>query len=164
MAVGSEELTDTSLRTDLPRVNEQGVAVCSVASVFEKDFGILPVTSIDSSWFLFGLGPLHRLGYRFGRRLIDLLAGLLFALTLALLFPVLALAIRLDSSGPIFFSQERIGQAGRPFKIFKLRTMRKDAESAGPKFAKSDDVRIYRESVHGSVGAASTNFHRRLIS
>jgi exopolysaccharide biosynthesis polyprenyl glycosylphosphotransferase len=144
VAVGTEQLTDVALRAELARVNEQGVEVCSVANIFEADFGVVPLTCIDSSWFLFGLGPLHRLGYRFGRRLVDLVASVVFAVALAVLLPVIALAIRLDSPGPIFFSQERVGQGGRPFRIHKLRTMRTDAEAAGPQFAEHDDPRVTR--------------------
>ena len=139
--MGSEQLTDAALRAELVRVNEQGVAVCSVASIFGADFGVVPVTCIDSSWFLFDLGPLHRLGYRFARRLVDLVASVVFATALAVLLPVVALAIRLDSSGPIFFSQERVGQGGRPFRIYKLRTMQANAEAAGPQVTQQGDTR-----------------------
>ena len=144
VAVGSEQLTNTALRAELARVNEQGMGVCSVASLFEAEFGVLPVTCIDSSWFLFGLGPLHRLGYRFGRRLIDLVASVLFAFALVVFLPVVAVAIKLDSQGPIFFSQERVGQGGRRFRIYKLRTMKTDAEATGPQFAQRDDGRVTR--------------------
>jgi exopolysaccharide biosynthesis polyprenyl glycosylphosphotransferase len=144
VAVGSEQLADETLRTELARVNEQGVAVCSVARIFEAEFGVVPVTCIDSSWFLFDLGPLHRLGYRFGRRLVDLVASVVFATALAMLLPIVALAIRLDSPGPIFFTQERVGQAGRTFRIYKLRTMRTDAEATGPQFTRDGDARVTR--------------------
>ncbi len=144
VAAGSEQLSDAALRAELARINEQGMAVCSVASIFETDFGVVPVTCIDSSWFLFDLGPLHRLGYRFGRRLVDLAASAVFAIGLVFLFPVVALAIRLDSTGPIFFSQEPVGQGGRPFRIYKLRTMKTDAEANGPQFTRSADARLTR--------------------
>jgi exopolysaccharide biosynthesis polyprenyl glycosylphosphotransferase len=62
-------------------------------------------------------------------------------------FPALLLAmiaIKLDSPGPIFYSQERIGQYGRRFRVHKLRTMRTDAEMAGPQWAGKQDNRITR--------------------
>ena len=102
-----------SLLAELAQVNEQGVVVSSFARTLEAEFGMVPVTSVDSSWFLFDLGPLHRLGYRFARRLLDLASSLLFATVLALVLPVVVVAIRLQSPGPIFFSQERVGQGGR---------------------------------------------------
>jgi exopolysaccharide biosynthesis polyprenyl glycosylphosphotransferase len=64
------------------------------------------------------------------------LAGPLMALT--------ALLIRLDSAGPVFYSQERIGQYGKRFMVHKFRTMRTDAEAAGPQWAKAGDSRITR--------------------
>ena len=100
VAVGSQQLTDPELRAELARLNEQGVAVSSVARIFEADFGVVPLTCIDSSWFLFDLGPQHRLGYRFGRRLVDLVASVIFAFALAILLPFVAIAVRLDSTRP----------------------------------------------------------------
>ena len=69
------------------------------------------------------------------------------AITLALLAPlfaVLAIAIRFDSAGPVFYRQERIGYHKRPFKILKFRTMRIDAEKAGPQLSTANDPRITR--------------------
>lgn len=67
-----------------------------------------------------------------------------FAILLAALPALLLamLAIKLDSPGPIFYSQERIGQYGRRFRVFKLRSMRTDAEMAGPQWAGKQDSRI----------------------
>ncbi|MFN2371928.1 MAG: sugar transferase, partial [Candidatus Krumholzibacteriia bacterium] len=79
-----------------------------------------------------------------------------------LLLPLLALIIKLDSPGPVFYSQERVGinrrrrgstsehgaerrkvlQPGRPFKVHKLRTMRTDAEAGGPQWAAKNDARV----------------------
>lgn len=65
--------------------------------------------------------------------------------TMALLSPMylgLALAVRLDSKGPIFYRQERIGKWGKPFKIIKFRTMRTDAEKFGPALSQENDPRV----------------------
>jgi exopolysaccharide biosynthesis polyprenyl glycosylphosphotransferase len=64
-------------------------------------------------------------------------------LTLPLL-PLIMLAIRLDSKGPVFYTQTRVGKAGRVFKVVKFRTMRQDAEAAGPQWAGDNDPRITR--------------------
>jgi lipopolysaccharide/colanic/teichoic acid biosynthesis glycosyltransferase len=71
------------------------------------------------------------------------LAVCLLALTWPLLI-LISLAIRLDSSGPVFFRQERLGQEGKPFQIRKFRTMVENAEESGPQFATSKDSRITR--------------------
>jgi lipopolysaccharide/colanic/teichoic acid biosynthesis glycosyltransferase len=53
-------------------------------------------------------------------------------------------AIKLDSAGPLFYTQERVGAHGRPFKMLKFRTMRTDAEAAGAVWAEKDDPRVTR--------------------
>ena len=62
------------------------------------------------------------------KRLLDLIGGILGLLLTALLFLPIALAIKLDSRGPILFSQTRVGRNGRRFRIYKFRTMYLDAE------------------------------------
>jgi exopolysaccharide biosynthesis polyprenyl glycosylphosphotransferase len=70
------------------------------------------------------------------------LIGLVLSLPL---LPLIILAIRLDSEGPVFYTQTRVGKAGRTFKVVKFRTMRQDAEAAsGPKWAGDNDPRITR--------------------
>lgn len=67
------------------------------------------------------------------------------ALLLVALLPVYAIVsilVKLSSPGPVFYSQERIGLRSRPFKIYKFRTMRRDAESEGPKLSVEDDPRV----------------------
>ena len=69
------------------------------------------------------------------------------ALALLLLCPVLlavALWVRLDSPGPVFFRQQRVGQGGQPFGIYKFRTMHTGAEAVGPQITVGQDVRITR--------------------
>ena len=69
----------------------------------------------------------------------------LSALALILLSPlmaVLALLIRISGKGPVIFMQERIGMHGKPFMIYKLRSMEEDAESSGPQLAVKGDTRI----------------------
>lgn len=79
------------------------------------------------------------------KRALDLLFSTVLLLLLAPLFAVLALAVRLDSPGPIFLRQERVGRDRRPFPMLKFRSMREDAESAtGPIWAASDDPRRTR--------------------
>jgi exopolysaccharide biosynthesis polyprenyl glycosylphosphotransferase len=79
---------------------------------------------------------LHRLGDLF-------LGGSLLFFTLPLMV-FTAIAIRLDSKGPIFYRQERVGYRGRPFMLIKFRSMRPDAEASGPVWAMEQDRRITR--------------------
>ncbi|MBQ9941809.1 MAG: sugar transferase, partial [Christensenellaceae bacterium] len=70
-----------------------------------------------------------RLYYPFFKRSADIFCSLVLLIIFCVLFPFIAIAIKLDSPGPIFFSQLRVGQRGHLFRIYKLRTMRKDAEA-----------------------------------
>jgi exopolysaccharide biosynthesis polyprenyl glycosylphosphotransferase len=63
------------------------------------------------------------LPYRIGKRVMDLIGGLILFAIFLLTFPIIALAIKLDSPGPIFFVQDRVGEKGRRFKMYKYRTM-----------------------------------------
>jgi exopolysaccharide biosynthesis polyprenyl glycosylphosphotransferase len=78
------------------------------------------------------------------KRLIDFIAALLGIIFLLPLFPIVMLLIKLDSSGPAFYSQIRTGLMGKPFNIYKFRTMRQDAESSGAQWAQKEDPRITR--------------------
>ena len=89
------------------------------------------------------------------KRMMDILGGSVGLVLLGLLFPFIALAIKLDSPGPLFFVQRRVGKGGREFRIFKFRSMYEDAEERkkellehnlhdGPIFKMEDDPRITR--------------------
>jgi len=65
----------------------------------------------------------------FFKRAMDLLGGLIGMLATLLVWPFIAIAVKLDSNGPVIFKQERVGEEGRPFTLFKFRSMRVDAEA-----------------------------------
>lgn len=78
------------------------------------------------------------------KRLADIVCSALALLVLSPFFLVIAIIIRRDSPGPVFFSQERIGRSGKPFLIYKFRSMRTDAEDNGPRLSSTMDRRITR--------------------
>ncbi len=78
------------------------------------------------------------------KRTFDLLAAGVGLLLLSPLFVVVALAIKLDSQGPVFFRQARVGRGGRTFRIVKFRTMRERAEEAGGQLTVAGDPRVTR--------------------
>jgi len=78
------------------------------------------------------------------KRLLDVVGALLGLVFLAPVFLAVALWIRIDSPGPVFYRQERVGQGGRTFRIHKFRTMRTDAASLGPQITVGADARITR--------------------
>ena len=82
------------------------------------------------------------------KRVADILFSLLALLALWPILLIIALAIWLDTGGPIFFTQQRIGRNGRPFLIFKFCTMRPDAEAAGPQLSNPYDKRVTRVGLY----------------
>lgn len=78
------------------------------------------------------------------KRGFDIIISILALLLGLPVFMLIGIAIKMDSNGPVFFRQERIGFKGKPFQIFKFRSMRTDAESAGPKLSSEHDPRRTR--------------------
>ena len=76
------------------------------------------------------------------KRPIDLLLGLLGLIVAAPVMLICGTLVKLTSRGPMFYVQERVGRNGKPFKIFKLRSMYADAEAAGPRWCGQDDPRV----------------------
>lgn len=76
------------------------------------------------------------------KRILDLLIGVIIFLLLWWIMAIVSVIILFTDGMPVLFKQKRIGLCGKPFKIFKFRTMVKDAESIGPKFTHKNDSRI----------------------
>ncbi len=78
----------------------------------------------------------------YGKRIFDLLLSIPSFIILLPVFLIAAILIKLESPGPIIFTQERIGRGGSTFKLYKFRTMVQDAPKSGPSITKHDDPRI----------------------
>ena len=76
------------------------------------------------------------------KRMFDIVVSLLVMLLLSPVYLITAIIVKTTSPGPVFYSQERVGYMGRPFRMIKFRSMYVDAESAGPALSKDDDPRI----------------------
>ncbi len=124
----------------------KGVQISWMPDLYEKLCYSVPIEYIDPTWALYAMQgqPIFNRLQLMGKRFIDL-AIVFFGLpSLLLLIPLLALAIRLDSKGPIFYRQVRTGRGGKDFKIWKFRTMVTDAEKDGVRWASKNDSRITR--------------------
>ena len=120
-----------------------GVHIIDAASFYERLTGRLSPDSFRED-DLFLASSVSNVLYRIAGRVLDLFAA---SLGLVLALPILvvtAALIKLESKGPIFYSQERMGFSGHPFNIHKFRSMRTDAEKAGPVWAKANDTRVTR--------------------
>jgi len=76
------------------------------------------------------------------KRFFDFIVSLIILIVFSPLFLILAFLIKKDSKGPVFYRQERIGNGGKPFRIFKFRTMVNNADKSRVTSTKEDDVRI----------------------
>lgn len=83
-----------------------------------------------------------RIGSNWGRRSLDIVTSLAGLTLLSPLFLLVAVAIKLDSAGPVFYRAVRVGREGRPFRVYKFRSMVKDADRGGPGITTADDERI----------------------
>jgi len=126
---------------------EEGAEIIPMPTLYEEMTGRVPIHHLESDWVLRSFLDEARSGvfYEIGKRLLDILGGLVGLLILLVIFPLIALAIVLDSGWPVFYWQERLGRGGREFKIVKFRTMRQDAEKEGKaQMAGKHDARITR--------------------
>jgi sugar transferase (PEP-CTERM system associated) len=145
VVVALEERRGTLPVAELLGARMDGVIVEERESMYERIAGKIAVESLRPSYLIFNPGFRKRGLWVALKRLLDVAAsvtGLLVSAPISLLAIV---AIRLDSRGPIFFRQPRVGQEGQEFTVLKLRTMRVDAErQTGPVWAKVDDDRVTR--------------------
>ena len=84
----------------------------------------------------------RRRGYLLSKRVFDILVSLLLLIPLSVVFLIVAVAIKLEDGGPVFYRQERITTNGRVFRIFKFRTMILNADKVGPLVTQDHDPRI----------------------
>lgn len=130
---------------DLLACRVAGVTIVDYISFWERETGRIDLDEVRPSWMAFSDGFARDASRRLIKRSFDVLVSASFLLAMLPIMALVALLIRLDSPGPIFYLQERVGEGGRKFRILKFRSMRTDAEAAGaPKWASTDDPRITR--------------------
>lgn len=141
-----EERRNALPLNDLIRVKTTGVHVNELTSFLERETGRVDLDTVNPSWLIFsdGFSSGRRLS-SFAKRLFDIGVSLaLLVLSLPLII-VAAIIVKLESKGPAFFRQTRVGLYGEPFELIKLRSMREDAEVPGEAvWAQKNDPRITR--------------------
>jgi sugar transferase (PEP-CTERM system associated) len=140
-----EERRNSLPLKDLLRVKTAGVHVNEFSSFMERETGRVDLDTLNPSWLIFSDGfSSGRAISSFAKRVFDIVAsGLLLLIT----FPVIALfaiIVKLESKGPAFFRQKRVGLYGQTFELIKLRSMCTDAEKDGARWAEKNDPRITR--------------------
>ena len=123
----------------------KGIKVVELPTFFEREYRQVMLESLNPSWMVLGDGFRQGLLKNIAKRLFDLVAS---AMLLLVSLPVLFLAvicIYFESGLPVLYRQERVGRGGRPFTLYKLRSMRKDAERSGTaQWAAANDDRVTR--------------------
>jgi exopolysaccharide biosynthesis polyprenyl glycosylphosphotransferase len=135
----------TRLAATLVAPRMGGLRVSDAVDYYEHFFGKIWIDALTSEWFVYTGGFKSSRVSIFVKRCFDVLfAALLLVLSSPLLLLV-AIAIKLESAGPAFFRQERVGLGGKTFVIYKFRSMGQDAEvRGGPAWSKEGDARVTR--------------------
>ncbi|MFT6049839.1 MAG: exopolysaccharide biosynthesis polyprenyl glycosylphosphotransferase [Patiriisocius sp.] len=132
------------LYNQLLHMLESGVSIREYTQVYEDINRRVPVQQIDQDFYKFF--PFSRSNqnklYLFFHRGLDLFLSVIGLVLGLLLSPIVFIGNIIGNRGPLFYTQERVGKNGIPFKIFKLRSMVVDAEKTGAQFAQKGDIRV----------------------
>ena len=122
---------------------ENHVTFRNLSSFYEQITNKVPLGAINQVWFLENLTEGSKKTYEELKRFFDLVFSFALGIIVVLSIPLIALAIKISSPGPVFYFQKRVGQNGKNFEIIKFRTMKKDAEKeTGAVWAQENDPRI----------------------
>jgi exopolysaccharide biosynthesis polyprenyl glycosylphosphotransferase len=142
LAVDLRAVLSQSMAQYVSSASIAGTTIRAFTTVYEEHTGRIPMVHLAEGWEL--SQPVSRSSYAPFKRVLDvILVVLTFPLWLAV-SGMVAIAVRLDSPGPVLYRQERVGRDGKTFTLTKFRTMIDDAESEGPAFASEFDPRITR--------------------
>ena len=131
--------------TELLNCRLDGIEILEGQSFYEMLAGKLYVEQLNPGWLVFSEGFDRSLLQTVSKRMADIVLSLVFLIVLMPFLLLTALLIKLDSAGPVFFTQERVGGKRKIFKIYKFRSMASDAESkSGPVWAQANDDRVTR--------------------
>jgi sugar transferase (PEP-CTERM system associated) len=121
-----------------------GIRIEDAHTFHERLMGKIVLDNLSPSWLILSDGFRKSAFLLAAKRTVDCLVSILVLLSALPLMPLIALAIWLESGSPVLFRQVRIGFLGRPFQILKFRSMYRDAESDGPRWATEGDKRVTR--------------------
>lgn len=130
---------------DVLRCKLNNILIMDAPTIYERVQGKLMLESITPSWLIFSQGFMRTSLFSFSKRAIDIILSVIGLLLTLPFFPFIALSIKVDSRGPIFFRQLRVGNREKQFMLYKFRSMRQDAElGSGAVWAAENDPRVTR--------------------
>lgn len=140
-----EERRNSLPLKDLLRIKTAGVHVNEFSTFLERETGRVDLDTLNPSWLIFSDGfSSGRMLSSAAKRAFDVIASSLLLVLTAPVIVLFAALVKLDSRGPAFFRQVRVGLYGQTFELIKLRSMRTDAEAGGAQWAARDDPRVTR--------------------
>jgi exopolysaccharide biosynthesis polyprenyl glycosylphosphotransferase len=145
IVISSEIGISTVSADDLLALRRIGIRVQDAGELYESVTGRVPVESVRSNGLAFGAALIPTAMTRSIHRVASFLSAVILAILVAPIGLLVAIAVKLESKGPVFYTQERVGLSGRTFRVIKFRSMRQDAESdSGPVWATTKDSRVTR--------------------
>ena len=137
-------LRDAKLTDKLLQYKLEGLQYYNYLEFYEIYESKLPISHLSPKWFLENTGfEIYHNNFNLkAKRLLDLLFALLIGIFAAPIIVLAAIIVKLESKGPVFFIQERIGEGNKNFNIVKFRSMTTDAEKDGPQWASKNDNRV----------------------
>jgi sugar transferase (PEP-CTERM system associated) len=129
---------------ELLHLKFSGIAVEDAHTMSEQIDGRIRLEYLSPSWMILSEGFRKSAVLLAAKRVLDILVSMVLLVGALPIMGIVALAIWLESRGPILFRQERIGLGGRPFEILKFRSMKQNAEDHGPRWAADGDLRVTR--------------------
>jgi exopolysaccharide biosynthesis polyprenyl glycosylphosphotransferase len=144
--LATEEAPGDAALGVLMRARLQGLRIYDLTDFYERFLFKLPVLSLRDRWLVLahGFDLLHHTIELRAKRLIDVVLSSALMLVLSPLMLVTAIAIKLDSKGPVIYYQKRTGLNGVTFRLYKFRTMVNNAEKYGARWAEENDPRTTR--------------------
>jgi sugar transferase (PEP-CTERM system associated) len=121
-----------------------GVRVEEVHNCFERISGRIPLEHLSPSWLILSDGFRKSRISLAAKRLVDIFVSFAILILVSPLLPLIALAVYVESGGPVLFRQTRVGYRGQEFELLKFRSMVQDAEKHGPQWATKQDSRVTR--------------------
>ena len=145
IVVALEDRRNNFPANELLKCRTNGIEVLNGNSFYEMLTGKLIVKQTNPDWFIYSEGFRKSRIRRLIKRLFDIVISLVFLIGLFPIFIVVSILIKLDSRGPVIFSQDRVGYNRRIYMVHKFRSMITNAEKeTGPVWAKEEDSRITR--------------------
>jgi exopolysaccharide biosynthesis polyprenyl glycosylphosphotransferase len=140
--IALESLEHNKLKAIVGKLEGSSICIRILPDLYDILSGHVKMTNIFSPLLIEVNTETMPIWQQSVKRFLDVMISIVSIILLIPLYLLMALAVKLSSKGPIFFLQERIGLNGKPFQIFKFRTMFVDAEKLGPQLSSSNDPRI----------------------